>query len=635
MSATGFEGDLVFPLAPGAVSDAGEALIALAAELEELGAETRVTRSFESPGGKSVFVFAPGDWFGVPGLPHPNPVQLDRSIALCEGAPGGTLDPAFLHARRAAAALCADPTGAARLHRNGIPTHRLQIGGTGAWDRWRMSPAEEGSRPIDVACLAARNAGADRLLASYAISLWRHSSCLRGAPEVRAPTGSEPSVNQGAALGEERLDLLRRTQVLLAGFGGESNSIERIRVVQAALNGAVVLAPHGFDAGPDLAPSVITAEARNLGLVAAALLRDRPALDERRRTAYGLAQQGDGWTDAAEWTLQQAQRILNGGDGRAGPSAKAARLQAVLNRSRDAARDRLRPPPDPARVAAKRRALEEISARRASVGETARRPREVMQTPAYADARPLVSVCIPAYEHAEELRRAVASVTASELRSYEVLILDDASRGPVVPAGRDLLDRYPWLPAVLLRREANCGVGRGRNDMAQRARGEFVFMLDADNEVYPTALGRFADALGRDAGAAFAYSMIEVHTEDRPRALLSAMPWEPSRLRLGNYIDAMSMIRRDALLDAGGYTEDLELHGWEDFDLWCRFAALGLRGRLVPEILCRYSFAAGSMIATTNLDSSEAWATLRERYPSVLGGAPEPVYPPPPPDVAV
>ena len=39
------------------------------------------------------------------------------------------------------------------------------------------------------------------------------------------------------------------------------------------------------------------------------------------------------------------------------------------------------------------------------------------------------------------------------------------------------------------------------------------------------------------------------------------------------------------------------------------------------------------MISVTNLDSSEAWALLRELYPEVLGGAPLPTYPPPPPDI--
>ena len=188
------------------------------------------------------------------------------------------------------------------------------------------------------------------------------------------------------------------------------------------------------------------------------------------------------------------------------------------------------------------------------------------------------------------------------------------------------------MPAQLLGRRANRGLGPGRNDMAHRARGELLFMLDADHDIYPNAFGRLSTALDRDADAAFAYSLIEAHTDNRPRGLLSSLPWNPQRLRLGNYIDAMSMIRRDALLEVGGYTDDIRLHGWEDFELWCRFASKGMRGVLVPEVLCRYSLSEASMISVTNLDSSEAWGLLCEMHPAVLGGAPLPTYDPPPPD---
>ena len=259
--------------------------------------------------------------------------------------------------------------------------------------------------------------------------------------------------------------------------------------------------------------------------------------------------------------------------------------------------------------------------------------RRLHETPAYGEAQPRISVCIPVYEHHAPLRRALESACGSGRDDVEVLVLDDGSSPDANAAVRALVEEIPWMPALLLGRRANRGLGPGRTDMAQRARGELLFMLDADNDVYPTAFDRLADALDEDPEAAFAYSLVEAHTEERPRGLLSASPWDPLRLRRGNYIDAMSMIRRSALLEAGGYTDDLRLHGWEDFDLWCRFASRDMRGLLVPEVLCRYSLAESSMISVTNLDSSEAWALLREQYPDVLGGAPLPTYPPPPPDV--
>jgi GT2 family glycosyltransferase len=152
-------------------------------------------------------------------------------------------------------------------------------------------------------------------------------------------------------------------------------------------------------------------------------------------------------------------------------------------------------------------------------------------------------------------------------------------------------------------------------------------MLDADNKIYPSAIGRLVEELDADPGAAFAYSQIEVRAEGEPIALMSALPWSPRQLRRGNYIDAMSLIRRDALLGVGGYSEDIRMYGWEDYDLWCNFAEHGLRGRLHPEILCSYALTGSSMISVTNLDVSDAWRLMRRRYPRTLGGAPRPRHP--------
>ena len=77
------------------------------------------------------------------------------------------------------------------------------------------------------------------------------------------------------------------------------------------------------------------------------------------------------------------------------------------------------------------------------------------------------------------------------------------------------------------------------------------------------------------------------------------------------------MMRRDMVLEVGGYTTDHTIYGWEDFDLWCSFADRGLTGQLVPEMLGRYRQALHSMIQITNIDVSAAWTALLARHPSL------------------
>ncbi len=647
---------LVFVHAPRGISDAGELLRGLAFEAAELGAEVSVAEDgFPAPtagngtgvvesaapwrrkspnesgdaagGGHPIFVFSPRDSFSAGGGRAPSASQLRRSVAVCEAEPVGPLDVAYLHARRAGAALAVDHGGIALLRRHGVPAEHLPVGPSAAWQ------GEEVNRRIDVACLAARGFRNDRIVASFGPVLWRRRCFMLGSPD---PTTALPAPTAAPRLpqGTERARLLATTRVVVLGLGQDSHHAEELRAVQAGQNGTVVVAAHGVPTGP-LRPGehMAVAEPRNLALVADALLRDEQRLTELAGAASEAVGSAPGLVEAAKRLLDLASGLSAAPRSRPRPSALIASGQASLSAVRDGIRERLRAPPNPRRVAQKRSALEKIADRRSAVnGSDPGAAVAVYETPSYADAAPRISVCVPLYEHADVIGRALQSVAGSDRGDLEVLIVDDASEGPAVEVAREFLEARPWLPARLHRRERNEGLGRGRTDMARVARGDLLFMLDADNEVYPTALGRLADALDDDPGAAFAYSVIEAHTDGRPRALLSSLPWDPMRLRLGNYIDAMSMIRRDALLGVGGYTGDIRLHGWEDFDLWCHFAELGLRGLLVPEILCRYTLSEGSMISITNLDSSEAWALLAELYPAVLGGAPMPIYPSPPPD---
>ena len=147
-------------------------------------------------------------------------------------------------------------------------------------------------------------------------------------------------------------------------------------------------------------------------------------------------------------------------------------------------------------------AAQEASLRRADPDEV----RVVARTPAYGSSEPRISVLVPLYNHAEEVRAALASVAATEHQALEVVVLDDASTDRSQDAVLDVFASHPHLPGLLIEHVVNRGLGRTRNDLVEAARGELVFMLDADNEVYPTALDRLTDALGRRFGGVFRVS---------------------------------------------------------------------------------------------------------------------------------
>jgi hypothetical protein len=96
------------------------------------------------------------------------------------------------------------------------------------------------------------------------------------------------------------------------------------------------------------------------------------------------------------------------------------------------------------------------------------------------------------------------------------------------------------------------------------------------------------------------------------------MAWNPEWLCERNYIDAQAMLSRAAWERHGGYRVSDELvFGWEDWELWLRFAAAGEHGVHVPRMLGRYRTQEQSMLSTTNLVADHMLRHLRDLYPEL------------------
>ena len=193
------------------------------------------------------------------------------------------------------------------------------------------------------------------------------------------------------------------------------------------------------------------------------------------------------------------------------------------------------------------------------------------------------------------------------------MVVDDASTDGSAAVIEAELSRYPWLPVQLIVRGRNRGLAAARNLAARHARGEYVFILDADNFVYPHALGRLVDALDRDPGASFAYGILEVFTSQGATDLKSWLDWDPQRLRYGNFVDAMSMIRRSALEEAGGYrrTAPLRVGGLRALVRARRARAARRAGPGDPR---RLPLVDRVDDRVTDIDASAAWSALLDRH---------------------
>ncbi|HKS31274.1 MAG TPA: glycosyltransferase [Chthoniobacterales bacterium] len=236
---------------------------------------------------------------------------------------------------------------------------------------------------------------------------------------------------------------------------------------------------------------------------------------------------------------------------------------------------------------------------------------------------PQISVLITLYNYAAFIEGCVDAIDRSAdvlTAPIEILIIDDASTDDSWKCARRVQNRVT-RPVRLVRKRLNTGLADARNVGTRIARAPYIFMMDADNLVTPPALSLLFNTMeGEQCAAAYSILCRFQKTPARPVGLLSHYDWDPEILVQGPYVDAMAMFRRDVLLQLGGYDHTLSeigWFGWEDYDMWLRFAQQDLPVGFVPNILCLYRQHQTSMINTTNLFAPELVGLFQERYQSL------------------
>lgn len=273
---------------------------------------------------------------------------------------------------------------------------------------------------------------------------------------------------------------------------------------------------------------------------------------------------------------------------------------------------------------AARERVEQLCEPTAVVGRMADIVERLRQHPVPAAARvttpgPRVSIIIPFYNLAHTIDQTLASVRAQTFADYEVLVVDDGSTQPQSQQAIDRLEREFEGQTWRVLRKANGGLGSARNFGIAHARANLVLPLDADDVLEPTFLERVVGAMDRDPSLAAVGTLVR-YFEDTPDRVTGA--WLPvgfdrDLLCCENWAcNATALLRKDAVLEAGGYDE--RLTAFEDWDLYCGLARLGHRCLIVPEFLFCYRIRPNSMLRTEGTSRRVALcSTILARHPGL------------------
>ena len=198
---------------------------------------------------------------------------------------------------------------------------------------------------------------------------------------------------------------------------------------------------------------------------------------------------------------------------------------------------------------------------------------------------PLITVLLPVYNGAKELKRSVFSILDQTYTNFELLIINDGS----TDESSSILDQLTD-PRIKVMHQKNLGLAATLNRGISLSNGKYIARQDQDDFSYLTRLEKQVTYLEEHPECALLGTRAEIWVGEKPTERAHDHPSENGILAFellfnNPFVHSSVMLRRDALLEIGGYTTDPSRQPPEDYELWSRisrrFCVANLPERLV------------------------------------------------------
>lgn len=198
-----------------------------------------------------------------------------------------------------------------------------------------------------------------------------------------------------------------------------------------------------------------------------------------------------------------------------------------------------------------------------------------------------VSIIMGIYNCSPTLSEAIDSILTQTFTDWELILCDDGSTDDTYAVAKRYMDMYPEK-MVLLRNASNMGLNHTLNCCLEAASGEYVARMDGDDISLPSRLEKEVAFLDAHPEYAIVSSSMIFFDEDGDwgRCYGIQKPTKHDFIKHSPvHCHAPCMIRREAYLAVGGYTEDKRMLRFEDVNLWYKLYAKGYMGYNLDEPL--------------------------------------------------
>lgn len=198
--------------------------------------------------------------------------------------------------------------------------------------------------------------------------------------------------------------------------------------------------------------------------------------------------------------------------------------------------------------------------------------------------KPLISIIVPVYNVEEIwLRKCIDSVLAQVYPHWELCIVDDTSTKSHI---KHILNEYANKDNRIkpIFREKNGHISQASNSGLEASQGEFIALLDHDDELAENALLENVLLLNRSPEADVIYSDEDKISIEGERFSPFFKPdWSPDTLLSQMYTSHLTVYRKSLVEEVGNFRIGLE--GSQDYDLMLRVSEKTDKIYHIPKIL--------------------------------------------------
>ena len=198
-----------------------------------------------------------------------------------------------------------------------------------------------------------------------------------------------------------------------------------------------------------------------------------------------------------------------------------------------------------------------------------------------------ISILMGIYNCAATLTEAIDSIISQTYTNWQFIICDDGSKDN----SYDIAKKYEKMDPdrfVVIKNESNIGLNSTLNRCLKIADGDYIARMDGDDVCAPTRFQKEVEFLNSHPDYAIVSTYMTTFDENGEWGCIKTLEYPQVKdfpTHVPMFCHAPCMIRKEAFMDVGGYTEDKRLLRVEDYHLWYKFYAKGYKGYNIPEAL--------------------------------------------------